>query len=101
MYHSDSAVITAKAMSTRSVTKEPLYHSTFSGTGAASCVHGKMWCLPSRTLMRSRTNATGRKATYPSSKRMRGRDQRAVVMRCTATNITPAEDSEVTYSQLT
>ena len=43
----------------------------------------------------------GRKATNPSSSRMIGRDQRAVVMRYTATNMMPAEDSDVTYSQLT
>ena len=32
---------------------------------------------------------------------MMGRDQRAVVMRCTATNMTPADESEAKKSQLT
>jgi hypothetical protein len=32
---------------------------------------------------------------------MIARDQRAVVMRCTATNITPADDNDVKKSQLT
>ena len=49
--------------------------------------------------MRSR-KATGRNATYPSRNRIIDRDQRAVVIRCTATNITPADDTVVNISQL-
>ena len=45
------------------------------------------------------TNATGRKATYPSMNRMISRDQRAVVIRCTATKAQPADDSPVKNSQ--
>ncbi len=34
-------------------------------------------------------------------KRITGRDQRAVVMRCTATNMHPADDSDVKNNQQT
>src|SRR4026207_2525571 len=47
-----------------------------------------------------RTNATGRNATYPSRKRVIGLDQRAVVILCTATNITPADETVGKYIQL-
>ncbi len=101
MYQTDSIVMMKKVISARAVRKPASYHFTFSGPGGTSCVHGKMCPLPTRRLMSSSTSATGRKATYPSMKRMIGRDQRAVVMRCTATNTTPAEESDVKYSQLT
>src|SRR5712671_6692222 len=101
MYQSDNNVMMRNASSTRAVTNVPLYHVTFSGTGGSSCVHGKTYPLP-RKIVRSRnTSATGRKATYPSMNRMIGRDQRAVVIRWTATNTTPADESAVKNNQLT
>jgi hypothetical protein len=59
-----------------------------------------MLSCPTVTIRSRMTKATGRKATYPSRKRTTGRDQRAVVIRCTATKTTPAEEMRVKYIQL-
>ena len=59
-----------------------------------------MWLRPTK-ISTNRRNATGRNATYPSRKRTTGRDQRAVVMRCTATNAIAACEIEAKKSQLT
>src|SRR5678815_3409756 len=66
----------------------------------ASCAHGKTWPRPAKSVSSRNTNATGRNATYASMKRMTWRDQRAVVIRCTATNVTPALESAAKNSQL-
>ena len=50
-------------------------------------------------ISRRPTAANGKKATKPSRKRITPRDQRAVVMRCTAENMTPAEAIVVKNSQ--
>ena len=63
MYQSDSPVMSRNVDSTRVVRKPALNQVTFSGTGGASCVHGKMCPLPSSTLITSRSSASGRKAT--------------------------------------
>ena len=80
----------------RIVRNVPLKYVAFSGfemprASTERCVRGRTREVNSRN-----TNATGKKATYPS---MRPNDARAtsapVVMRCTATNVTPAQDSVV------
>src|ERR1051326_6450231 len=51
------------------------------------------------SVSRKNTNATGKNATYPSINRITWRDQRAVVIRWTATNVTPACERAVKNNQ--
>ncbi len=63
MNHSDNTVMAVNAITSRVTRKLGLYHVTFSATGAASCVHGKMCPFTTNSVSSSITNATGRKAT--------------------------------------
>ncbi len=72
----------------RGIRKPGDRYSRFSGAGGAMCAHGKMWERPTVMISTRNTKATGRNATYPSANRITSRDQRAVVIRCTATNVT-------------
>ena len=95
MYHRLRLAIIRNVRITLVRKKGGFRYTRFSRISGTWFDHQKMWCRPTRTIRSRSTNATGRKATYPSRKRMIGRDQRAVVMRCTATNITPADDTDV------
>src|SRR5678815_134338 len=101
MYHTLSAVIAPYTTIERTVQKVLPNQRAFSGCSGGVVTHGKMCDLPTKIVSSSITNATGSHATKPSMNRMTGRDQRAVVMRCTAANITPADESDVKNSQLT
>jgi hypothetical protein len=63
MYQSESAVMTPKATMSRIDRNVPLKYVAFSGTGGASCVHGKMCPRPANRIRSRKMNATGRKAT--------------------------------------
>jgi hypothetical protein len=55
---------------------------------------------PTNKISNKSTNANGRKATNPSIRRTTGRDHRAVVIRWTAAQVTPAELIAVKKYQL-
>src|SRR3954469_19922405 len=99
MYQKPMPHITSMTPMSRIVRNAPLKYVDFSGTGYTPEVHQKTYLRPAVSVRIRNTSATGRNATYGSMKRITPRDQRAVVMRCTATNVTPALDSTVKNSQ--
>src|SRR6266496_2960083 len=99
MNQSDSPANTPKRIRSRGMMNHGLSQTAFSAMWGRSTAQGKMYALPMKMRMRRR-NASGRNATYPSRKRITDRDHRAVVIRCAATNMTPADDTVVKYNQL-
>src|SRR5258706_1799214 len=99
MYQRLSEASVPKRMISLGIRNHGFRYARFSAISGAAIVHGKMWLRPTKIRSNS-TNATGRNATYPSRNRITGLDHRAVVMRWTATNITPADEMLVKYSQL-
>src|ERR1700684_842385 len=95
-----SAVRIANMIRSRGIRKPGARYSRFSGPGGAMCAHGKMWERPAVMISTRNTKATGKNATYTSANRITSRDHRAVVIRCTATNVTAAAEMSEKYHQL-
>src|ERR1043165_5880148 len=99
MYQIPRPTISPRITISRMVKNTGLKYVAFSADGYASCVHGNTELRPATSVSRKNTNATGKNATYPSMNRITWRDQRAVVIRWTATNVTPACESAVKNNQ--
>src|SRR3954464_11681582 len=95
MYHTLSVAMIRKTTVTRVKKNGGSSQMRFSGISDGVFDHQNTWCRPTKMMSSSSTTATGMNATYPSRNLTTGLDQRAVVIRCTATNITPADEIEV------